>query len=106
MILKVLREYTHQGLWAVMNVDASIVPRRQERCKAILHLLSRKDKDISALVKNYRLLRDSLIDVCDKNVPTGSSTVVNIDHFNLRRKAPFQAVVPLSSTLTARLPNV
>eukprot|EP01134_Creolimax_fragrantissima_P003020 CFRG3020T1 len=104
IIMKVLKAYPHQALWAMMGLDTSTVAKRQQRCQEILQIVGDGDKGLTALIKNFRVLRDSLIDVCDRVFDAGAS--VNIDQFrNLKRRAPFLVMLPLTSTLTATLPT-
>ncbi|XP_059175094.1 serine/threonine-protein kinase ATR-like isoform X2 [Physella acuta] len=107
IISRLLIEYPHQAIWMMMAVSKSSYKRRAERCTDIFATAVQKRPGLSKLIQDYIRLTDHLIEVCEKHLDPGS-TSLNVTFRPLKRlfedRNLSQMLLPTQASVCVKLP--
>ncbi|KAM8770022.1 serine/threonine-protein kinase ATR [Rhynchonycteris naso] len=111
MVAKVFLAYPQQAMWMMTAVSKSSYPMRVNRCKEILNKAIQMKKSLEKFVGDATRLTDKLLELCNKPVDGGSSTLSMSTHFKALKKLVGEAtfseiLIPLQSVMIPTLPSV
>ncbi|KAK2144551.1 hypothetical protein LSH36_748g02080 [Paralvinella palmiformis] len=110
IIAKLLVQFRQQAIWMMMAVSKSSYQMRVRRCADIFSKAKSMDRDLAKFLHDATKLTDRLLDLCNRNVETGSYTLSIGQHFKplqrLINDDKFSLILlPLQTQMTPLLPS-
>ncbi|XP_028647910.2 serine/threonine-protein kinase ATR isoform X1 [Erpetoichthys calabaricus] len=110
IIAKVFLAYPQQAMWMMTAVSKSSYPTRVSRCKEILRKAADLKNSLEKFIGDANRLTDKLLELCNKQVDSSSTTLSMSIHFKQLKKlveepAFSQILIPLQSVMTPTLPS-